>query len=39
MPRNTVQTYYTSSHIMHTPVEKTIKILEKIIKGEASFIM
>ncbi len=38
-PREVVRTTFNTSDIMHSPVEKTIRILEKIIKGERFFTM
>ena len=37
--REVVRSTYNSSDIMHAPVEKTVKILQKIIKGERLFTM
>ncbi len=38
-PREVVRTTFNTADIMHAPVEKTIRILEKIIKGERFFTM
>jgi hypothetical protein len=38
-PREVVRSTFNTSDIMHSPVEKTIQILEKIIKGERFFTM
>lgn len=38
-PREPVKTTFNTSDIMHSPVEKTVQILEKIIKGERLFTM
>ncbi len=38
-PREAVRTTFNTTDIMHSPVEKTIRILEKIIKGERFFTM
>ena len=38
-PREVMRTTFNSADIMHSPVEKTIRILEKIIKGERFFTM
>ncbi|MEW6411555.1 MAG: hypothetical protein AB1483_03675 [Candidatus Zixiibacteriota bacterium] len=38
-PREVVRSTYNTTDIMHSPVEKTIRILEKIIKGERFFTM
>ncbi len=38
-PREVVRTTFNTADIMHSPVEKTIRILEKIIKGERLFTM
>ena len=37
--REVVRTTFNTTDIMHSPVEKTLKILEKIIKGERLFTM
>ena len=37
--REVVRTTFNTADIMHAPVEKTIRILEKIIKGERFFTM
>jgi hypothetical protein len=38
-PREVVRTTFNQADIMHAPVEKTIRILEKIIRGERFFTM
>jgi hypothetical protein len=38
-PREVVRTTFNTSDIMHSPVEKTLRILEKIISGERLFTM
>ncbi len=38
-PREVVRTTYNTTDIMHSPVEKTIRMLEKIINGERFFTM
>jgi len=38
-PREVVRTTFNSSDIMHAPVEKAARILDKIIKGERLFTM
>jgi hypothetical protein len=38
-PREVVRKTFNTADIMHSPVEKTIQILEKIIKGERFFTM
>lgn len=38
-PREVVRTTFNTTDIMHAPVEKTLRILEKIIKGERFFTM
>lgn len=38
-PREVVRATFNTADIMHSPVEKTIQILEKIIKGERFFTM
>ena len=38
-PREVVRTTYNTNDIMHSPVEKTLRILEKIINGERFFTM
>lgn len=38
-PREVVRSTFNTSDIMHAPVEKTLKMLEKIIKGERLFTM
>ncbi|MFH1374585.1 MAG: hypothetical protein ABII79_12395 [bacterium] len=38
-PREVVRSTFNTTDIMHSPVEKTIRILEKIIKGERFFTM
>jgi len=37
--REVVRSTFNTGDIMHSPVEKTIKMLEKIIKGERLFTM
>lgn len=37
--REVVRATFNTADIMHSPVEKTIRILEKIIKGERFFTM
>jgi len=37
--REVVRTTFNTGDIMHSPVEKTLKILEKIIRGERMFTM
>jgi hypothetical protein len=37
--REVVRTTFNTFDIMHAPVEKTIKMLEKIIRGERMFTM
>lgn len=37
--REVVRSTFNTSDIMHAPVEKTLKMLEKIIKGERLFTM
>lgn len=38
-PREVVRTTYNTTDIMHSPVEKTVRMLEKIINGERFFTM
>ena len=38
-PREVVRTTFNTSDLMHAPVEKTVKMLEKIIRGERLFTM
>jgi len=38
-PREVVRSTFNSSDIMHAPVEKAVRILDKIIKGERLFTM
>ncbi len=38
-PREVVRGTFNTADIMHAPVEKTLKILEKIISGERLFTM
>ena len=38
-PREKVRTTFNTSDLMHSPVEKTVKMLEKIINGERMFTM
>jgi len=37
--REVVRSTFNTADIMHSPVEKTLKILEKIIRGERLFTM
>jgi hypothetical protein len=37
--RDAVRSTFNTADIMHSPVEKTVRILEKIIKGERFFTM
>jgi len=37
--RQLIKTGFTPSDLMHAPVEKTLKILEKILKGERELTM
>ncbi|MEW5795354.1 MAG: hypothetical protein AB1772_03240 [Candidatus Zixiibacteriota bacterium] len=37
--REVVRSTFNTADIMHSPVEKTLKILEKIIRGERMFTM
>jgi len=37
--REVVRSTFSTADIMHSPVEKTLKMLEKIIKGERLFTM
>jgi len=37
--REVVRSTFNTTDIMHSPVEKTLKMLEKIIKGERLFTM
>ena len=37
--REVVRTTFNTADIMHSPVEKTLKMLEKIIRGERLFTM
>jgi hypothetical protein len=37
--REVVRSTFNTADIMHSPVEKTLKMLEKIIKGERLFTM
>lgn len=39
VPREAIKSTFNTSDIMHSPVEKTLRILEKIIKGERFFTM
>lgn len=39
MHREAVRSTFNTTDIMHSPVEKTLKILEQIIKGERLFTM
>ncbi len=38
-PREVVRSTYNTTDIMHSPVEKTVRIIEKIIRGERFFTM
>jgi hypothetical protein len=38
-PREVVRTTFNTGDLMHAPVEKTLKMLEKIITGERLFTM
>lgn len=38
-PRETVRSTFNTADLMHSPVEKTVKMLEKIIDGERMFTM
>ena len=38
-PREVIRSTFNTSDIMHSPVEKTLKMLEKIINGERLFTM
>lgn len=38
-PREVVRSTFNTADLMHAPVEKTVKMLEKIIKGERLFTM
>ena len=38
-PREVIRSTFNTADIMHAPVEKTLKILEKIISGERLFTM
>ncbi|MBU0984273.1 MAG: hypothetical protein KKA42_10420 [candidate division Zixibacteria bacterium] len=38
-PREVVRTTFNTADLMHAPVEKTLKMLEKIIRGERMFTM
>lgn len=38
-PREVVRSTYNTTDLMHSPVEKTIRMLEKIIRGERFFTM
>jgi len=38
-PREVVRTTFNTADLMHAPVEKTVKMLEKIISGERFFTM
>ncbi|MEA2030316.1 MAG: hypothetical protein U9N55_01810 [candidate division Zixibacteria bacterium] len=38
-PREVIRTTFNSTDLMHAPVEKTIQMLEKIIKGDRFFTM
>jgi hypothetical protein len=38
-PREVVRSTFNTTDLMHSPVEKTIRMLEQIIKGERLFTM
>ncbi len=38
-PREVIRSTFNTADLMHSPVEKTVKMLEKIIKGERLFTM
>ena len=38
-PREVIRSTFNTSDLMHAPVEKTVRMLEKIIKGERLFTM
>ena len=38
-PREVIRSTFNTSDLMHSPVEKTVKMLEKIIRGERLFTM
>ena len=38
-PREVIRTTFNTTDLMHAPVEKTLKMLEKIISGERFFTM
>jgi hypothetical protein len=38
-PREVVRTTFNTTDLMHAPVEKTVKMIEKIIRGERFFTM
>lgn len=38
-PREVVRATFNTADLMHSPVEKTVRMLEKIIKGERLFTM
>ncbi|MFH1686101.1 MAG: hypothetical protein ABIE70_01100 [bacterium] len=38
-PREVVRTTFNTADLMHSPVEKTVRMLDKIIKGERLFTM
>lgn len=38
-PREVIRTTFNTSDLMHSPVEKTLKMLQKIIRGERLFTM
>lgn len=38
-PREVMRTTFNTADLMHSPVEKTLKMLEQIIKGERLFTM
>lgn len=39
LQREVVRTTFNTADIMHSPVEKTVRMLEKIIRGERLFTM
>lgn len=38
-PREVIRTTFNTTDLMHSPVEKTLRMLEKIISGERFFTM
>lgn len=38
-PREVIRTTFNTNDLMHSPVEKTLRMLEKIINGERYFTM